>query len=109
MGQGIHTGPAMVVAEEMGLPLDIRFSVVCPTEAPPAYSAWFNVLQTWPEDKTGPVVWVGRSALGQVGFIATGTSGSTMGIWHPMRIAGAAARQMLVAAAAARPGSRPAT
>lgn len=104
MGQGIHTGLAMVVAEEMDLPFDDRISVVFPTEAHPAYSTWFNVLNVRPEEASGPVVWVGRRVLGQMGLIATGASGSTMSMWHPMRVAGAAARHMLVAAAADRLG-----
>jgi hypothetical protein len=37
MGQGIHTGLAMVVAEELDLPFDERISVVYPTEPRPAY------------------------------------------------------------------------
>ncbi|MCG6114024.1 MAG: molybdopterin-dependent oxidoreductase [Mesorhizobium sp.] len=104
MGQGIHTGLAMVVAEEMDIPFDERIRVEFPTEAHPAYSTWFNVLQVRPEEASGPVVWLGRRVLGQMGFIATGASGSTMGLWHPMRVAGAAAREMLVTAAAARLG-----
>ena len=100
MGQGIHTGLAMVVAEELDIPFDDRIRVVFPTEPHPAYSNWFNVLQVRPEEVGGPVVWLGRRVLGRLGFIATGASGSTMGMWHPMRVAGAAARQMLVAAAA---------
>ena len=102
MGQGIHTGLAMVLAEEMDLPFDDKIRVEFPTEAHPAYSTWFNVLQVRPEEARGPVVWMGRRILGQMGFIATGASGSTMSMWHPMRVAGAAARQMLIAAAAAR-------
>ncbi|QDL93141.1 xanthine dehydrogenase family protein molybdopterin-binding subunit [Paroceanicella profunda] len=102
MGQGIHTGLAMLVAEELDIPWDDRISVVFPTEPHPAYSNWFNALQIRPEEATGPVVWIGRRVLGQLGFIATGASGSTMGMWHPMRVAGASARHMLVAAAAAR-------
>ena len=104
MGQGIHTGLAMVVAEELDLPFDDRIRVVFPTEAHPAYSAWSNALQVRPEDATGPVAWFGRRVLGRIGMIATGASGSTMGLWHPMRVAGAAARQMLVTAAAERLG-----
>lgn len=102
MGQGIHTGLAMVVAEELDIPFDDRISVVFPTEAHPAYSTWFNLLQIRPEEASGPIVWVGRRVLGQLGFVATGASGSTMGMWHPMRVAGASARHMLLAAAAAR-------
>jgi isoquinoline 1-oxidoreductase beta subunit len=103
MGQGIHTGLAMVVAEELDIPFDDRIEVVFPSEAHPAYSTWFNALQVRPEEAGGnPVVWLGRRVLGQLGFIATGASGSTMGMWHPMRVAGAAARQMLLAAGAER-------
>ncbi|UIK07499.1 xanthine dehydrogenase family protein molybdopterin-binding subunit [Neorhizobium galegae] len=104
MGQGIHTGLAMVVAEELDIPFDDRISVEFPVEPLPAYSTWFNMLQVRPEEASGPVVWLGRRVLGQLGFIATGASGSTMGMWHPMRVAGAAARQMLLAAGSARLG-----
>jgi isoquinoline 1-oxidoreductase subunit beta len=104
MGQGIHTGLAMVVAEELDIPFDDRIRVVFPSDPHPAYSNWFNVLQVRPEEASGPVVWFGRRVLGQLGFIATGASGSTMGMWHPMRVAGASARQMLLAAGAARLG-----
>jgi isoquinoline 1-oxidoreductase beta subunit len=100
MGQGIHTGLAMVVAEELDLPFDERISVVYPTEPRPAYSTWFNMLQVRPEEASGPAVWLGRRILGQLGFIATGASASTMALWHPMRVAGASARHMLITAAA---------
>ncbi|ODN68522.1 molybdopterin cofactor-binding domain-containing protein [Methylobrevis pamukkalensis] len=104
LGQGIHTGLAMLVAEEMDLLLDDRVTVVFPTEAHPAYSSWFNMLQVRPEEASGPVVWLGRRLLGELGFIATGASASTMSLWHPMRVAGAAARAMLAEAAAVRLG-----
>lgn len=104
MGQGIHTGLAMVVAEELDIPFDDRISVEFPTEAHPAYATWFNVLQVRPEEASGPVVWAGRRVLGLLGFISTGASSSTMSLWHPMRVAGASARQMLIAAGAARLG-----
>lgn len=104
MGQGIHTGLAMVVAEELDIPFDDRISVASPVEPLPAYSNWFNVLQQRPEEASGPVVWVGRRVLGVLGLISTGASSSTMALWHPMRVAGASARQMLLAAGAARLG-----
>ncbi|MFN3210022.1 MAG: molybdopterin cofactor-binding domain-containing protein [Roseovarius sp.] len=109
MGQGIHTGLAMVVAEELDIPFDDRISVVFPTDPLPAYSNWFNALQIRPEEASGPVVWIARRVLGQMGFVATGASGSTMGMWHPMRVAGASAREMLIAAAAARLDVEPET
>lgn len=102
MGQGIHTGLAMLVAEELDVPFDNRIRVAFPTEAHPAYSVWSNVLQVRPEEASGPVAWAARRLFGQLGFINTGASASTMGLWHPMRVAGASARHMLVDAAAAR-------
>lgn len=102
MGQGIHTGLAMVVAEELDIPFDDRISVEFPVEPLPAYANWFNVLQQRPEEASGPVVWVGRRVLGLLGFIATGASASTMAFWHPMRVAGASARHMLLSAGASR-------
>jgi isoquinoline 1-oxidoreductase beta subunit len=104
MGQGIHTGLAMVVAEELDIPFDGRISVEFPVEPLPSYSVWFNMLQVRPEEASGPVVWLGRRVIGQLGFIATGASGSTMGMWHPMRVAGASARHMLLTAGASRLG-----
>ncbi|WP_298639444.1 molybdopterin cofactor-binding domain-containing protein [uncultured Tistrella sp.] len=104
MGQGIHTGLAMVVAEELDIPFDDRIRVEFPVEPLPAYSNWFNILRVRPEEASGPVVWVGRRVLGLAGFIATGASASTMALWHPMRVAGASARHMLLAAGAARLG-----
>ncbi|MFD1911111.1 xanthine dehydrogenase family protein molybdopterin-binding subunit [Halodurantibacterium flavum] len=104
MGQGIHTGLAMIVAEELRVPLDDRLTVEHPTEAHPAYANWANVLQIRPEEASGPVPWVARRLLGQLGFITTGASSSMMNLWHPMRVAGAAAREMLLAAGAAQLG-----
>ncbi|ORE97513.1 molybdopterin cofactor-binding domain-containing protein [Aurantimonas sp. 22II-16-19i] len=104
MGQGIYTGLAMIVAEELDVPFDERISVEFPTEAHPAYSNWANVLQVRPEEASGPAAWLARRVFGELGFISTGASASTMAMWHPMRVAGASARQMLLAAGAARLG-----
>jgi isoquinoline 1-oxidoreductase beta subunit len=107
MGQGIHTGLAMIVAEELRIPFDDRLTVEHPTEAHPAYANWANVLQIRPEEAQGPVPWVARRVLGRLGFITTGASSSMMNMWRPMRLAGAAAREMLLAAGAARLGAPP--
>ncbi len=104
MGQGIHTGLAMLVAEELDLPMDGRIRVAFPTEPHPAYSNWSNVLQVRPEEASGPLAWAARRLFGQLGLIATGASASTIGLWHHMRVAGASARQMLLDAGAARLG-----
>ena len=104
MGQGIHTGVAMLVAEELDIPFDDRIRVEHPVEMLPIYANWSNALGVRPEDARGPVAWAGRRALSAVPIIVTGASGSTMGLWQPMRVAGAAARYMLLAAGAARLG-----
>jgi len=78
MGQGVLTAIPMLVAEE----LDADWSRVAVQQSP-ADAAYIN-----------PVF----------GFQGTGGSTSVMGHWEPMRKAGAAAREMLVAAAAARWG-----
>ncbi|SHJ54496.1 Molybdopterin-binding domain of aldehyde dehydrogenase [Aureimonas altamirensis DSM 21988] len=103
-GQGIHTGLAMLVAEELDIPFDDRISVVVPTRRHGAYVNWINVLQVRPAEAGGPAAWVERRALRLLGFLSTAASYSAMALWHPMRVAGASAREMLVAAAAKRLG-----
>jgi isoquinoline 1-oxidoreductase beta subunit len=82
MGQGVHTGIAMLVAEE----LDADWKAVGLEQAP-ADAAYNNPM---------------------FGMQATGGSTSIRGHYQPMRQAGAAAREMLVAAAAASWGVDPA-
>jgi isoquinoline 1-oxidoreductase subunit beta len=74
MGQGVHMGIAMLVAEE----LDADWKSVRLEQAP-ADKAYVNPM---------------------IGMQATGGSTAIRGHWEPMRKAGAAARQMLVSAAA---------
>ena len=77
MGQGIYTGEAMLMAEELELTLD-QVEVMA---APPD-----ETLYSQPILKSQ----------------ATGGSTSTRGAWKPMRQAAAAARTMLIEAAAER-------
>ncbi len=78
MGQGIHTGLAMVLAEELDLTLDqVR------VEMAPNSKAYGHPSQ------------LGSQQL-------TAGSGSTRGWWQPMAEAGATARATLVATAASR-------
>ena len=77
MGQGIYTAVAMIVAEE----LDADFSQVALEHAPPSDKLYGNPM---------------------FGIQVTGNSNSIRAFWKPLRIAGAAARAMLVQAAAAR-------
>jgi len=79
MGQGIYTGIAMILAEE----LDANWEKVRVEHAPPNEKLYANpILQ----------------------IQATGGSTSVRAFWKPLRAAGASARAMLVAAAAKRWG-----
>src|SRR5258708_7050174 len=75
MGQGIYTGVAMILAEE----LDADFSSVILEHAPPNEKLYANPA---------------------FGIQATGGSTSVRVFWKPLRAAGATARAMLVQAAA---------
>ena len=76
MGQGVHTSLSMLLAEE----LDADWNLVSVVQAPADPGDDHPML--------GPQ--------------ATGGSSSARGFWEPLRKAGAAAREMLVAAAAAQ-------
>jgi isoquinoline 1-oxidoreductase subunit beta len=75
MGQGIYTGVAMILAEE----LDVAFERVVLEAAPPNEKLYANPL---------------------LGIQATGGSTSVRAFWMPLRKAGAGARAVLVQAAA---------
>jgi isoquinoline 1-oxidoreductase beta subunit len=77
MGQGTYTSIPMLIAEE--LEVDLKF--VRLEHAPPNEKLYGNPL---------------------LGVQATGNSNAIRGAWQPLRQAGAAARTMLVAAAAKR-------
>jgi len=75
MGQGVYTAVAMILAEE----LDTDFSKVAVQHAPPDDKLYGNPI---------------------FGIQVTGNSNSIRAFWKPLRAAGAAARLMLVRAAA---------
>jgi isoquinoline 1-oxidoreductase beta subunit len=77
MGQGVYTSLSMILAEELDAPYDRVVAVA----APPNDKLYGNPL---------------------LGFQVTGGSTSVRAFWKPLRIAGAAARAMLVEAAAAK-------
>jgi isoquinoline 1-oxidoreductase beta subunit len=84
MGQGTYTAIPMLIAEELEVDLDqVRLE-----HAPPNEKLYANPL---------------------LGVQATGNSNAIRGAWEPMRNAGAVARTMLVAAAAARWNVNPAS
>src|SRR6201996_7097894 len=75
MGQGVYTAVAMILAEE----LDADFAQVVLEHAPPNDKLYGNPI---------------------FGIQVTGNSNSIRAFWKPLRVAGAAARTMLVQAAA---------
>src|SRR3954452_21970609 len=77
MGQGTYTSIPMLIAEE----LEVDLAQVRLEHAPPNENLYANPL---------------------LGVQATGNSNAIRGAWQPLRQAGAAARTMLVAAAAKR-------
>ena len=108
MGQGISTTLAALVAEELDVPLEM-----VEVEHGPASFAYYNAAML---EEGGPFPFYDRSmmaetvrgALGGVskvlGFQGTGGSSSTRDAFDRMRQAGAAARHVLVQAAAKRLG-----
>ncbi len=104
MGQGIHTGLMMLVAEELDCAWDqIR------TENAPVDKVYGNIaamadgLPFRPDDQ-GAVArsarWVVSGLMGQLGIMMTGGSSSTKDLWLPMREAAAVTRATLVQAVA---------
>jgi len=77
MGQGVYTAVAMILAEE----LDADFSRIVLEHAPPNDKLYGNPT---------------------FGIQVTGNSNSIRAFWKPLRVAGAAARAMLIQAAAQR-------
>ncbi|MEH2492649.1 xanthine dehydrogenase family protein molybdopterin-binding subunit [Bradyrhizobium sp. AZCC 2230] len=77
MGQGIYTAMSMLLAEELEVGLDS----VTVEHAPPNDALYANPIPILRQQTTG-------------------ASASIRGFWRPLRLAGAAARLMLVAAAA---------
>ena len=109
MGQGVHTALAMLVAEELDLPLT-RVSL----EQAGADSIYGNVtmlLGSLPfhpnESQAGHKAtkvkvgeWIVGKVAREVGLNATGGSSSVADAWEPLRMAAATARASLLGAAA---------
>lgn len=104
MGQGIHTGLAMLLADE----LDADWARVRVEGAPvdPIYFNQVSMVDGLPfhPDDEGALKrvagWLTAKAMRETGVMMTGGSSSIKDLWLPMREAGASARAMLVAAAA---------
>lgn len=104
MGQGVHTGLAMVLADE----LDADWARV--TIEPSPVDAIYNNITTiidglpfHPDDEgvlKHVAEWMTAKAMREIGVMMTGGSSSIKDLWLPMRQAGASARAMLIDAAA---------
>src|SRR5471032_1354718 len=106
MGQGITTALPMLVAEELDCDLaQVRFEQA-PIDAVYANGTMLaDAVPFRPDDRGWPadLARLSQYRLGELlGIQATGGSSSVRDAWHLMRHAGAAARAMLVAAAAKR-------
>lgn len=106
MGQGVLTALPQLLIEE----LDARWEDVVVEQAPVAriYANAALLLNVVPftSDDDGVLARVARASVQRMGYAlslqVTGGSSSVRDAWEPMRVAGATARAMLVAAAARR-------
>jgi isoquinoline 1-oxidoreductase subunit beta len=104
MGQGSHTGLAMLLADE----LDAAWSQIRIEHSPidKIYNNLASLVDGLPfhPDDDGSIrhiaSWMTAKTMREIGPMMTGGSSSIKDLWLPMRQAGASARAMLVGAAA---------
>jgi isoquinoline 1-oxidoreductase beta subunit len=104
MGQGIYTGLAMLLAEE----LDADWAQLRIEQSPidKIYNNLATVVDGLPfhPDDAGSIKrvagWLTAKTMREIGVMMTGGSSSIKDLWLPMREAGASARALLIRAAA---------
>jgi len=114
MGQGVSTALPMLVAEELDVPLEQVRAVPAGDDAIYANVAVFLLSLPFHPDQADAADaqaarWFVSKIARDLGVQITGGSSSVRDAWMPMRQAGAAARHMLVEAAARRWGVPAAT
>lgn len=109
MGQGVHTGLAMLVAEELDVPLDkIKLEQAGPDKIYGNVAMFMGALPFHPldADADNPATsiklghWVVGKIARELGISVTGGSSSLTDAWEPMRMVAASARAALLGAAA---------
>ncbi len=104
MGQGVMTSLAMLVAEELDVPLSMVDMQPAPLRAIFGDTTMApDGLPFRPDDEgllSRGAHWMTRKLMRELGLMVTGGSSSVKDSWQPMREAGAAARARLIAAAA---------
>ena len=105
MGQGVNTALPMLLAEELDVPLSQVRITQAPIDKIYANLALLRDALPFHPDTQGNIKdgaqWVMAKVARELGLMFTGGSTSIKDCWQPMREAGAVARAMLVAAAAA--------
>lgn len=106
MGQGSHTGLAMLAAEELGASYDQVSVEQCPIDSVFATGdvilTYLDRVQDWRPWQPAVPFFKGLSAFAarQMNFMITGGSSAIMTGWTSHRLAGASARNLLQRAAA---------